>query len=323
MPPMLLPVLAIVSGFAVLVWAADRFIVGAGATARNLGFSPLFVGLTVVALGTSAPEILVSAIAAYQGNPGLAIGNAIGSNITNVALVLGAAAMVAPLTLRSRTLKREFPVLLGIMAGAWLVLMNGMLGRFEGLILVSTIVPLLWWMVIIGRSPDADDPIVAEYEAEIPSIGLKRSLTWLFVGLILLLASSRIVVWGAVEMAELLGVSDTVIGLSIIAVGTSLPELAASVMGALKKEHDIAVGNVLGSNMFNLLVVLGIPGLVAPGPVPAEVLSRDFPVMAALALALVTMAYARRGHPRLGRSSGALLLIAFVCYELLLYDKLP
>lgn len=322
-PPMLMPLVAILIGFAVLIWAADRFIVGAGATARNLGFSPLFVGLTVVALGTSAPEILVSAIAAYNGNPGLAIGNALGSNITNVGLVLGAAALVAPLTLRSRTLKREFPVLLGLMAMAWLVLINGTLGRFEGMILVATIVPLLWWMVIIGRTSDVHDPITTEYEAEIPKIGTGRALTWLGVGLALLLASSHAVVWGAVELAELLGVSDTVIGLSIVAIGTSLPELAASVMGAIKKEHDIAVGNVLGSNMFNLLAVLGMPGLIAPGPVPREILARDFPVMGALTIALFLFAYGHRGPPRLGRWAGGLLLFAFVCYQFLLYDKLP
>lgn len=318
---MLMPLLAVLIGFAVLIWAADRFIVGAGATARNLGLSPLFVGLTVVALGTSAPEILVSAIAAYNGNPGLAIGNALGSNITNVGLVLGTAALVAPLTLRSRTLKREFPVLLGIMALAWLVLMNGTLGMYEGMILLAAIVPLLWWMVVIGRTSDLHDPITVEYEAEIPKIGTGRALIWLLVGLAALLGSSHAVVWGAVELAELLGVSDTVIGLSIIAIGTSLPELAASVMGAIKKEHDIAVGNVLGSNMFNLLAVLGMPGLIAPGPVPREILVRDFPVMAAIAVALVFFAYGHRGPPRLGRWAGAVLLVAFVCYQLLLYDK--
>lgn len=319
MRPML-PALSIIVGFAALVWGADRLVVGASGTARNLGMSPLFIGLTVVALGTSAPEILVSAIAAYNGNPGLAIGNALGSNIANCGLVLGAAALVAPLSLKNRMLQSEFPVLLGIMAAAWWLMRDGDLGLLNGGVLVAGVVPLLWWMVRLGSTPlNLDEAI----DSVPPDMTLARALGWLAVGLIVLLAASRAVVWGAVEVATLIGVSDTVIGLTVIAVGTSLPELAASVVGALRNQHEIAVGNVLGSNMFNLLVVLGLPGLIAPGPFAPEILDRDFPVMFGVTVAVLALAFLRPGPPRLGRGSGVLLLVLFVAYVLLLYDKLP
>lgn len=315
----MLPAVAMLAGFAVLVWGADRFVIGAAGTARNLGLSPLFVGLTVVALGTSAPEMLVSAIAAYNGNPGLAIGNALGSNITNCALVLGASALVAPLAFRSPMLTREMPVLFAIMGFAWWLLRDGELGRLSGALLVGGMVPLLWWMARVGGSDDG----LADEAPPLPGWTLGRSLGWLAFGFVLLMASSRVVVWGAVEAAGLLGVSDTVIGLSIIALGTSLPELAASVMGALKRQHDIAVGNVIGSNMFNLLVVLGLPGLIAPGAFDPSIVTRDFPVMGAVTVAVFVLAFAGRGPARLGRGGGALLVASFIAYLLLLYDKLP
>lgn len=319
---MLSPLIAIIIGFAVLAWGADRLVVGAAGTARNLGFSPLFVGLTVVALGTSAPEMIVSAIAAWNGNPGLAVGNALGSNITNSALVLGAAALVAPLQFSSPALRREFPVLLVIMAAAWWLLRDGDLGRADGWLLVAGVVPLLWWMVLIGR--EGDSPLAEAAEEAIPgSITLQRSLLWLFVGVVVLLVSSRVVVWGALGLAEHFGLDDTVVGLSIVAIGTSLPELAASVVGASRGEHEIAVGNVLGSNMFNLLVVLGLPGIIAPGAINDAVMSRDFPVMVGITLALMAFAMLRRGPPRLGRVPGALLVLGFCAYMALLYDKVP
>ena len=318
---MLPSVFAIVFGFASLAWGADRFVAGAAATARNAGVSPLFVGLTVVALGTAAPEMLVAAVAAFDGNPGLAVGNALGSNITNFTLVLGAAALAAPLTLRSLTLRREFPVLLGIMAAAWWLVHDGTLLRPAGLLLIAGVAPLLAWMVWAGRNADvAHDAVAAALVAEAPALTPARALLWLAAGLAALLVGSRAVVWGAMGVAGAWGVSDTVIGLSVVAVGTSLPELAASVAAARRNEHDIAVGNVLGSNMFNLLIVLGLPGLIAPGPIEPAVLGRDFPVMVGLALAVAALAFARRGRARLGRPAGLLLLAAFVCYQWLLYD---
>ncbi len=312
-----MPAIAVIAGFCFLAWGADRFVAGAAGTARNLGLSPLFIGLTIVGLGTSAPEMLVSVIAALDGNPGIAVGNALGSNITNCALVLGAAALIAPLTLRSKTIKREIPVLFLIIAISWFLLRDGDLMRGNGLVLVAGVLPLLVWMYWIGKRGEADHDAVA---GELPEMSLPRSLVWLAVGLGVLLVSSRSVVWGAATIAEVWGVSDTVIGLSVIAIGTSLPELAATVAAAMRDEHDIAVGNVLGSNMFNLLVVLGLPGLIAPGRVDPEVLTRDFPVMLAITLAVAAMAFMRPGPARLGRAEGGVLLVAFVCYQWLLYD---
>ena len=319
---LLLPILAVVAGFSLLVWGADRFVTGAAATARNLGVSPLIIGLTIVGFGTSAPEMLVSGVAAWQGNPGLAIGNAIGSNITNIGLILGTTALVAPLTVSSITLRREMPLLLAVMALSWWLLSDGELGQGDGLLLLGGIVLLVLWMVHLGMNSRArnHDPLIDEFTEEIP-VGMSTpvALGWLLAGLLVLLVSSRILVWGAVQLAQFFGVSDLVIGLTIVALGTSLPELAASVMSALKGEPDIALGNVIGSNLFNLLGVLGIPGLFAVVPVEPAVLSRDYPMMLGLTLALLLMSWNYRGTRRINRIEGLLLVLAYLAYEGLLY----
>lgn len=317
---MWIELLAIVCGFALLVWGADRFVLGAAATARNLGVSPLIIGLTVVGFGTSAPEILVSIVAAWEGNPGLAVGNALGSNITNIALILGVTALTAPLLVQSGTLRREFPILLAIMVFSYLLLWDGSLDVMDGGLLVGGMGVMLLLVVRLGLKSRASDPMEQEYEAEIPAdMPTARALLWTLVGLLVLVASSRMTVWGSVEIARALGVSDLIIGLTIVALGTSLPELAASVMSALKNEHDIAVGNVIGSNMFNLLAVLGIPGLIAPGPVDSAVLSRDYPIMIGLTLILLVLAYGVRGKGRINRMEGAFLVLCYGAYQSLLY----
>ena len=318
---MLIQLAALVAGFVLLVWGADRFVMGAAGTARNLGVSPLVIGLTIVGFGTSAPEILVSVVASLQGNPGLAIGNAIGSNITNVALILGTTALVTPLSVHSGILRRELPVLIGITAAAYLLLRDGTLDLFDGVALLLGLAGLLGYIVYVGLATrDRKDPMAAEYEAEIPTdLSLGKSLIWLAIGFVVLLGSSRLLVWAAVGIAEHFGVSDLIIGLTIVALGTSLPELAASIASALKNEPDIAIGNVIGSNMFNLLAVLGIPGILSPGPVAPEVLTRDMPIMAALTVALLLMAYGFTGEGRINRLEGALLLAAYAGYTTLLY----
>ncbi|HEY0634249.1 MAG TPA: calcium/sodium antiporter [Gammaproteobacteria bacterium] len=313
--------LAILCGFALLVWGADRFVHGASATARNLGVSPLIIGLTIVGFGTSAPEMLVSAIAAWSGSPDIGIGNAIGSNITNVGLVLGSTALLAPLAVNSETLRREFPVLFAIMLFSLWLLLDGELSHFDGLLLMGGLAAMVYWIVSLGlRERAAEksgvvDPMASEFAEEIPS-GLSQgwALFWVVVGLLLLLGSSRLLVWGAVNIAHWLGVSDLVIGLTIIAIGTSLPELAASITSALKNEPDIALGNVLGSNMFNLLAVLGMPGLIAPSTIPTAVLQRDYPMMIGLTIALFAMSYGFRRPSRVTRLKGLMLLLAFVGY---------
>ena len=318
---MWLELLAVFGGFILLTWSADRFVTGAASVAWNLNISPLIIGLTIVSLGTSAPEILVSGMAAWQGNAGLSIGNALGSNIINIGLVLGMTALITPLNVHSSILRRELPVLMGIMLFAWFLLQDGSLGRIDGSLLLGGMVLLLAWMTRMGiQSQGTRDPMDEEFAEEIQTgISMKRALFWLLLGSIFLLISSRLLIWGAVSIAHHLGISDLIIGLTIVALGTSLPELAASLMSALKHEHDIAIGNVIGSNMFNLLAVLGLPGLIAPGPIAPAVINRDFPVMVGLTVALFIMAYGFRGPGRINRYEAGLLLIAFIGYQTLLY----
>jgi len=312
-------VVAVVAGLAGLVWGADRFVAGSAAGARKLGVSPMVVGLTVVGCGTSAPEILVSAMAAWQGNPGVAVGNAIGSNIANVGLVIGATAAITPVAVASGTLRRELPALFVVFLLAWLLLQDGELGRADGAALLGGGVMLVAGMALLGRRVAGGDPLQAEFSDSIPTgVTTARLLFWMGAGLVALLVGSRAVVWGAVGIAQSLGVSDLVVGLTVVAVGTSLPELAASLASVLKREPDIAVGNIIGSNMFNLLPVLALPGLLAPGPLPPEVLWRDYPWMVGLSAALCLMALGLGGPGRINRWEGLGLLAAFCLYHALL-----
>jgi cation:H+ antiporter len=318
---MWMELLAIAAGFALLTWSADRFVAGASAIAYNLNVSPLIIGLTIVSVGTSAPEILVSAVASLQGNGTLAIGNALGSNIINIALVLGVTALIVPLNIHSGIVRRELPVLIGVMILALVLILDGTLGQLDGLVLLSGMVLMLVWVTRIGlKEKSFHDPMSKEFAEEVPtSMRMSSAAMWTIVGALALLASSKMLVWGAVSIAHNMGISDLVIGLTIVALGTSLPELAACVMSALKNEHDIAIGNVIGSNIFNLLAVLGLPGLLNPGPVDDIVLTRDYPVMVCLTLAFFVMAYGFRGPGRITRLEGACLVLAFVAYQTLLY----
>ena len=311
---------AVVVGLVLLVWGSDRFVLGASATARNLGVSPLVIGLTIVGVGTSAPEALVSATAALRGNPAVSIGNALGSNIANIGLVLGVTALVRGVMVRSKIFRLEFPIMFGVMGLAWLLLGDGRLDEGDGLILGLAFIMLLLFMVVVAVRARRSDPLQREFAKEIPAdIDTAMALLWFAVGLAALLLGAQAIVWGAVGIARSFGVSDLLIGLTVLAIGTSLPELAASVTSVLKNEPDIAVGNVIGSNMFNLLPVLAIPGLIAPTAVPPEALQRDFPVMLTLSVALLVMAWGFRGIGRIARWEGGVLLLAFIGYQGLLY----
>jgi cation:H+ antiporter len=319
-------ILAIVVGFAVLIWGADRFIDGAANIATNFGVAPLIVGLTIVGFGTSAPEMLVSALAAFDGAPAMGIGNAIGSNITNVGLVLGVTTLVAPLVVNSDTLRREFPVLAFVMLLAMVLILDGELGLIDGGILFTGFILTLAgmaWLAIKGHGHD--DPLEQEFEQEYSKEKMTtgRAVSLFMIGLASLLVGSKSLVWGATGIAQMLGVSDLIIGLTIVAIGTSLPELAASVISALKGEHDIAVGNVLGSNIFNLLAVLAMPGLIAPSSVDPMLLYRDFPFMIGLAVGLFLFArFCSQG--RIGRGAGILMLLVYIGYNgLLAYQNTP
>jgi len=308
---------AILVGFALLIWGADRFVVGAAATAHGLGVSHLLIGLTVVGLGTSAPELLVSANASYNGSPGLAIGNALGSNIANIGLILGMTALITPLKVRSETLYRELPMLLAITLVTLMPFLDRYLSRVEGIMLLSGLGLMLYWLVRIETRSRSSDPMRAEYEAEIRSdLSISTSLLLLLVGLAVLLVSSHMLVWGATSIAKIMGISDLVIGLTVVALGTSLPELAASISAALKGEHDLAIGNVIGSNMYNLLAVMGLAGVIRPTPLDPDVLQRDFPIMIGLTVILFAMANSwNASGGRINRSEGGALLIAFFSYQ--------
>jgi len=318
-------IVAIVAGFAILIWGADRFVDGAANIATNLGVSPLIVGLTIVGFGTSAPEMLVSALASFDGAPALGIGNAIGSNITNVGLVLGITILITPLVVHSDTLRREFPVLAFVMAISLLLIVDGHLGLLDGSILFAGFILTLAAMAWLAIHSSKGDPLEEEFEQEYSDhkMSTARAVGLFFIGLISLLVGSKALVWGATGVAHLLGISDLVIGLTIVAIGTSLPELAASVVSALKNEHDIAVGNVLGSNIFNLLAVLAMPGLIAPSDVDKMVMYRDFPFMIGLAALLFLFSrYCSNG--KIGRGAGILMLVIYVGYNgLLAYQYAP
>lgn len=310
--------LAIAAGFALLVWSADRFVEGAAAMAKHLGMPTLLIGVLIVGFGTSAPEMVVSAIAAMEGNPALALGNALGSNIVNIALILGVTALVTPIAIHSKIVRKELPLLILLVLFTGLLLLDGKLSLVEGIVLLAGFFALVGWSVYSAlrtRGDALEDEVEAELEAH--PMSLKAGIIWLAVGLVLLIGSSRVLVWGAVGVAHEFGVSDLIIGLTIVALGTSLPELAASVMAARKGEHDIAIGNVVGSNMFNLLAVIGIATVIAPmNAIAAEVLQRDWIVMLLLTLALFAMAYGFRGKKgNIGRFKGLLLLLCYIAYN--------
>jgi cation:H+ antiporter len=320
---MALATLAVIFGLALLVWSADRFVDGAAATARHLGMPPLLIGMVIIGFGTSAPEMVVSAIAASQGNPGLALGNAYGSNITNIALILGLTALISPIAVHSSVLRKELPILAAVTAFAVLVLWDGELTRMDAWSFLTVFAALMVWSIREGlrqRSDALAGEVVESLEAH--PMPLPRALTGLAVGLVFLIISSRILVWGAVEIAHGLGVSDLIIGLTIVAVGTSLPELASSLIAVRKGEHDLALGNVIGSNLFNTLAVVGIAGAIHPMTVPPEVISRDMMVMGALTLSLFAIGYGFRGPGRINRLEGLLLLVCFVAYTSYLISTL-
>ena len=317
---MLISIAQLIGGFILLVWGADRLVAGASALARNLGVSPLVIGLTIVAFGTSAPELVVSGVAAARGNPGLAVGNAIGSNIANIGLILGLTAIFYPLKVESETLKREYPLLMLIMIASFIMAADLVYDKTEGWLLLTGLVALVIWMVRFGMRRGDDDPLAEEFEAEIPSdMPTTYAVLWLMVGLIILPLSSQFLVDGAVYVARSQEVSEAVIGLTIIALGTSLPELAAALTSALRQEDDLAIGNVIGSNMFNILGVLGIAAVVNPVDVDMLMLKQDFPMMFLLSVLLFFMAYGISGPGRINRRSGFLLLSLFIGYQILVW----
>jgi cation:H+ antiporter len=320
---MTLALAAMLVGLILLVWSADLFVTGASSTAKRFGMPPLLIGMVVVGFGTSAPEMVVSALASMQGNSGIALGNAYGSNITNIALILGVTALISPIMVQSRVLKRELPFLIGVtLLAAW-QLYDGLLSRFDAVVLLSVFTVYMVWTIKTGKS-DSNDSFGQEMANELDgssTLSPKKGFALLGIGLLILILSSRILVWGAVEIAHIFGVPDLIIGLTIVALGTSLPEFASSIIAARKGEHDIALGNIIGSNLFNTLAVVGIAGIVRPATVMAELLTRDVLVMTLVTLCLVVMGYGFRKQGRINRWEGAILLGVYIAYTLYLIQS--
>lgn len=314
---------AVIVGLVLLIWSADKFIDGVANLARSWGVSPFIIGVLIVGLGTSAPEMLVAAVAALDGNSGIGIGNALGSNITNITLVIGATALIANLPVRSEIVKKELPLIL--MAGlfSWILMADHLHSRMDGVLLITALFAVLAWLVFSAKSQQsAGDPLLEDSVEELPDeMPFKQAIMWSALGLVLLLASSKMLVWGASGIATAFGVSDLVIGLTVVAIGTSLPELAASITSVRKGDTDLAIGNIVGSNLFNNLGVLGIPALINPSMVPEGVLSRDMPVMMAVTLLLIILGYGLMSRRRyqITKGRGLFFLSLFVGYQLLLY----
>lgn len=325
---MFIQIIILLIALVVLVWSADRFVLGASSLARNIGVSPMIIGLTIVAMGSSAPEMMVAATAAWQGNPDTAIGNAIGSNITNIALVLGLTVLIKPLVVSSSTIKQELPIILVLTVIGYWMFYDNVFSFYEALALFigffAFIITLLIRALKQNKNQSIDDPMIIEAEQDIPeATSTAISVMWLVVGILLLVGSAHFLVQSAVFIASAFGISDLVIGLTVIAIGTSLPELAASIASVMKKEDDLAMGNIIGSNIFNILAVLPFAGLMAPGPVNPEAASRDIPIMIAITLLLFILCFSRkRGAFRITRAKGALLLICFIAYQVLLFSQI-
>lgn len=316
---MIFPSLAIIAGLLLLIWSADRFVDGAAAVARHFGMPQLLIGIVIIGFGTSAPEMIVSAISAMNNNPGIALGNAYGSNITNIALILGCTALISPLAVNSQVLKLELPILLLITAISAYLLHDGEVSRSDAVILLLIFAIYMSWTIWHGLTQKSDT-LVGDLQEHLNTreyMPLIVSIIWVLVGLILLIGSSQLLVWGAVEMAKFFGISDLVIGLTIVAIGTSLPELASSLVAARKGEVDLAVGNIIGSNLFNTLAVVGIAGVISPMHVGQEVFSRDMLVMSALTVLLLIFGFGKKGE--INRLKGLIFLLAYIGYNVWLF----
>ena len=317
---MILAIVAVILGLAVLVWSADKFVDGAVGIAEFCGMSTLLIGMVIVGFGTSAPELTVSAISASQGNPELALGNAYGSNIANIALILGATALISPILMQRSVIRGDLPILIAVSILSIILVWDGSVVRWNGILLLVVFAVVMgyntWREMRKGHAEvSADEP-----SNEKKSLG--KSVLWLVLGLLLLVASSRALVWGAVEIARALGVSDLLIGLTIVAIGTSLPELASSIAAARKGENDLALGNIIGSNLFNTLAVVGLAATISPmDEIERVVTTRDMPLMTALTVALIVLGFRRKGDGRLNRIAGGILLAVYVGYLALLVSQ--
>ncbi|MFN3865591.1 MAG: calcium/sodium antiporter [Demequina sp.] len=312
---MIAPVIATLVGLGILAWSAERFVMGAATVAKYLGMAPLLIGMIVIGFGTSAPEIVVSAFAAAQGSPEIALGNALGSNIANIGLILGVTAILLPVIVKRGILRKEMPLLIVVTLVAWLLMSDGELSRGDAGALVLLLVVLLTWSVLQARQ-ETDDEYGLEVDRETDARGLSKKAAWIWlgIGLVLLVLSSRLLVWGATEIAQELGWSDLVIGLTVVAIGTSAPELASSLAAVRKGENDLALGNIIGSNLFNTLGVLGVAGLIAPAAVGSDLLYRDMSMVMLMTVLLLAFGFRLHRNGRINRFEGAAFVALWLAY---------
>ncbi|PIE40635.1 MAG: calcium/sodium antiporter [Gammaproteobacteria bacterium] len=316
---MLLAIAAIVVGLVLLVWSADKFVDGSVGLAEGFGMSKVMIGLTIVSLGTSAPEIFVSITAALENASELALGNALGSNIANIGLVLGVTALVAALPVKQGLLKQDLPALLAVTAICGFLLHDLVLNTDDGLTLMVVLVILMYLMFRYKTEHPEESIETANIDEEIPDYGTKESIISFTIGLVVLIISSRLLVWGAVDIATSLGVSEVVIGLTIVAIGTSLPEMAASIASALRNHHDIALGNIIGSNILNLLAVLSVASVIYPIEITQEIFIRDYGAMVLFTLALTLFVLIPKKRKQLSKVEGIILLTGYIAYMYTLY----
>ncbi|EIU6831604.1 calcium/sodium antiporter [Vibrio parahaemolyticus] len=319
---MLEAVALLIVGLVLLVWSADKLVFGSAAIARNVGISPLVIGMTILAMGSSAPEMMVSATAAWDGKTDTAVGNVLGSNIANIALILGITALIKPLSISSAVIRRELPLMIAVTVLAGILLWNSHLGFYEGVLLFVLFGAFLFAMLQISRKEQkSGDAFLEDQESEIPQgVNNPKAIMWVVIGLILLPLAASLLVDNAVIIAKHFGMSDLVIGLTIIAIGTSLPELAASLAGVLKGEDDMAVGNIIGSNVFNILAVMGLPGIINPSTLSEYAMGRDFWVMLGVSLLLVAMCLGKSRS--INRLEGAILFTCFLGYQVYLFANM-
>ncbi|MCF9124813.1 calcium/sodium antiporter [Vibrio parahaemolyticus] len=319
---MLEAVALLIVGLVLLVWSADKLVFGSAAIARNVGISPLVIGMTILAMGSSAPEMMVSATAAWDGKTDTAVGNVLGSNIANIALILGITALIKPLSISSAVIRRELPLMIAVTVLAGILLWNNHLGFYEGVLLFVLFGAFLFAMLQISRKEQkSGDAFLEDQESEIPQgVSNPKAIMWVVIGLILLPLAASLLVDNAVIIAKHFGMSDLVIGLTIIAIGTSLPELAASLAGVLKGEDDMAVGNIIGSNVFNILAVMGLPGIINPSTLSEYAMGRDFWVMLGVSLLLVAMCLGKSRS--INRLEGAILFTCFLGYQVYLFTNM-
>lgn len=325
-PPMALAAIAILFGFGGLVWSADRFVAGSAAIAKSFGVAPLVIGLTIVSFGTSAPEVMVSISASLKHAGELAIGNALGSNIANMGLVLGVTLLIASIPVQKHIFHHELPVLLFVTLVSGALLYGGYLADWEGWLLLI-LLPVVMLYLVKAKQKELSPEEIAQEQEEIPDMTRPQAFVWFLIGLVALMVSSEVLVWGATTTAVHFGVSPLIIGLTVIAVGTSLPELAASVMSALKGHHDIALGNIVGSNIFNLLAVMAVPGIISPPNMDPAVFNRDYITMLGItliltaAVATVLLRKDKKGQSQLGKGTGILLLVSYIAYYAYLFQS--